>query len=133
VPYTSHGWWIGRGTQPTRVPRLDCGGPHRCPSCALDAHHAHQDTRRLPVPVMLGLEPEPRRLIAALRIVADRARRCREELAAIPEDSAPIEYALEALGIVERHSAGCADELEALTADQVAQHRADDDGMPPSE
>ena len=83
------------------------------------------------MPVMLGLEPEPRRLIAALRIVANRARQCREELSAIPEDSAPLETAMEALGIIERHSGGCADELEALTQEQVAQQRADDDGMPP--
>jgi hypothetical protein len=85
----------------------------------------------VPVTVSLGIEPEPRRLIAALRIVADRARRAREELAAIPEDSAPLEYALEALGIVERHSGGCADELEALTQDEAALLRGDDDGMPP--
>lgn len=89
------------------------------------------------MPVMLGFEPEPTRLIAALRIIADRARRCREELAAIPQDSAPLETAMEALGIVQRHADGCADELEEMTRapaeDQAAQQRADDDGWPARE
>lgn len=84
------------------------------------------------MPVMLGFEPEPTRLIAALRIVAVRARRCREELAAIPQDSSPLETAMEALGIVESHADGCADDLEALAREQTSQ-RADGDGAPPTE
>lgn len=80
--------------------------------------------------VMLGLEPEPRRLIAALRIVASRARQCRAELAAIPEDAAPMDAAMEALGIWDRHATGCADELEELIADN---QRADDDGWRPTD
>lgn len=83
--------------------------------------------------VTLGFEPEPTRLIQALRIIADRARRCREELAAIPEDSAPLEAAMEALGVVERHAGGCADELQAMAEDEPAPQRADDDdGIPDS-
>lgn len=83
------------------------------------------------MPVMLGFEPEPTRLIAALRIIADRARRCREELAAIPDDSAPLETAMEALGVVQRHADGCADDLETLAQEHTSQQRVDDESPPP--
>lgn len=82
------------------------------------------------MPLWLTLEPKPDRLIGELRVVATRARMCREELAAIPNDLSPLETAMEALGIIARHADGCADELNALTADT---QRADDDGMPPED
>jgi len=39
VPWTTHGYWTGL-REPTYPgpPRLDCGGPHRCVQCALEAH-----------------------------------------------------------------------------------------------
>lgn len=128
MTWTAHGHWTGHGDPTTPAPpRFHCGGPHLCPDCALQAQRAAQEDQ---VAVTLGLEPEPTRLIKALRIVASRARQCRAELAAIPDDAAPLEVAMEALGIWERHADGCADELDALTA---ASQRADDDGMPPND
>lgn len=113
MQWTTHGWWIGRGMQTEPgPPRLDCGGPHRCPRCALEAQRAHEDQRRewqVPGPsVTIGISPQPERLIKMLRIIAAWAKSCRHELAELP-----IEETVAALAIVARHAEGCADELEA--------------------
>jgi hypothetical protein len=135
VAWTSHGYWMGRGDPDgPPPPRRGCGGPHRCPDCALEAQaeaHAAAAPRReaSPMAVTIGVTPEPRRLIAMLRIIATHARDCRRELAAVP-----VEETIAALAIIARHADGCADELEALDAieDEAARQRADDDGWPPT-
>lgn len=45
MPWTTHGYWTGL-REPTYPgpPRLDCGGPHRCVQCALEAHRLEAET-----------------------------------------------------------------------------------------
>lgn len=132
MAWTSHGYWIGHGEpDDPRPPRRPCGGPHRCPSCALEAQHiAHEDQQRwwqvAGPSVTIGISPQPEKLIRMLRIIAAHAKGCREELAGLD-----IEETIAALGIIARHAEGCADELEAAQEDDVSQERADD-GMPPT-
>lgn len=39
MPWTTHGYWSGlREPIEPGPPRLDCGGPHRCMRCAVEAH-----------------------------------------------------------------------------------------------
>lgn len=116
MSWSTHGWWIGRGMQPRLARRrLDCGGPHLCIECALEAQRADAETARRP---QVPLSPVPR-----------------------PEDIATTREMLAVLGrFGQRLSRVCfaaVAELERLapaaTEDDVAQQRADDDGWPPPE
>lgn len=56
MPYTRHGWWHGDDdpTEPPPQPPAPCGGPSRCPDCALDAHRSDQGATLSYTPIYTG-------------------------------------------------------------------------------
>jgi len=131
--YTRHGHWIGRDEATLPAPPVyDCGGPHLCPQCALEAQRASHkdppmtslihndftvDQNRHPATVHLSRQFRYSHLLPSLQPVSKQCHDLAMTMIRDLPDSAELSFALRQLLLAKDAFVRCAVERDGPVGD----------------